>query len=271
MSAKQCYVCHKNLTPKNDSREHIFLDSLGDPSPVSGILCRDCNNWLGEKVDYAFYNTFKELYKTVSGKLELVKMVVSNTSDTFIIPMKNQVIQNTPIKAQNTFHQHNNELFTARFLDMTDAKEFIEKKKKRARKNNQHIDFQIEKTASIPQFEIIPQIDKVLFTLEILKMATGYLHSKNYKGYILGDDIFPILFRYKNQADPDFLFKKTGIIYFDKIILPCLTNQELQNIHFLPGKSFATITNDHYLLISIIGLINVSIPLNLKAPLTDSY
>lgn len=46
-----CYICGSELTEKNQSDEHIILNALGGHLHSYSILCKKCNNDLGEKAD----------------------------------------------------------------------------------------------------------------------------------------------------------------------------------------------------------------------------
>jgi hypothetical protein len=51
MSVPFCALCNQELTPDNDSREHIVPESIGGRRRVKGFLCIDCNSRAGEKWD----------------------------------------------------------------------------------------------------------------------------------------------------------------------------------------------------------------------------
>lgn len=46
-----CYICGSELTEKNQSDEHIILNAIGGHLHSYSILCKKCNNDLGEKAD----------------------------------------------------------------------------------------------------------------------------------------------------------------------------------------------------------------------------
>jgi hypothetical protein len=46
-----CFICDVEITDKNDSKEHIFLNCIGGRKKVSGFLCVECNNQTGSEWD----------------------------------------------------------------------------------------------------------------------------------------------------------------------------------------------------------------------------
>lgn len=46
-----CYICGSELTEENQSDEHIILNAIGGHLHSHTILCKKCNNDLGEKAD----------------------------------------------------------------------------------------------------------------------------------------------------------------------------------------------------------------------------
>lgn len=46
-----CYICGSELTEENQSDEHIILNAIGGHLHSYSILCKKCNNDLGEKAD----------------------------------------------------------------------------------------------------------------------------------------------------------------------------------------------------------------------------
>lgn len=46
-----CYRCEKELTKKNVSEEHIFLNSIGGKLKSMNLLCYDCNSKFGDSFD----------------------------------------------------------------------------------------------------------------------------------------------------------------------------------------------------------------------------
>lgn len=46
-----CFICDVEITNKNDSKEHIFLNCIGGRKKVSGFLCAECNNRTGSEWD----------------------------------------------------------------------------------------------------------------------------------------------------------------------------------------------------------------------------
>lgn len=54
-----CYICGDKLNETNKTKEHIFLEGLGDRLQSNNILCKKCNNELGETIDAPFINDLK--------------------------------------------------------------------------------------------------------------------------------------------------------------------------------------------------------------------
>lgn len=48
---KNCYLCDDLFTEKNRSKEHIFLNAIGEHLKPSDLLCKTCNSKLGETAD----------------------------------------------------------------------------------------------------------------------------------------------------------------------------------------------------------------------------
>lgn len=46
-----CYICENELTAQNKSDEHIILNAIGGHLHSDIIMCKDCNNRLGETAD----------------------------------------------------------------------------------------------------------------------------------------------------------------------------------------------------------------------------
>ncbi|WP_267524939.1 HNH endonuclease [Campylobacter sp. MG1] len=55
----KCVFCDAELNKDNDSLEHIIPNSLGGKLKSKNIMCKSCNNTLGETVDINLYNNFK--------------------------------------------------------------------------------------------------------------------------------------------------------------------------------------------------------------------
>ena len=46
-----CYYCANEITPENKSKEHIIPDALGGRLSSSNLLCKSCNDRLGDTID----------------------------------------------------------------------------------------------------------------------------------------------------------------------------------------------------------------------------
>lgn len=257
---KKCFVCHSLLTSENDSSEHIFLFRLGDTHPVKGIVCKYCNNWLGGVVDFDFVKTFKGLYKTVSGKSEAVSMTTEQ-GERFSVPIKNEQIENKPILSQSPFKFIDESNFSGHFYDSTDAETSMKKQKNRNPDKN--INYNITKETSIPTFYIKPKIDKVNFTLEILKIQAEYLRSINYDVNTLGEFIFKYANVNKNLPNPFEPFEELLIHIFNSVIQPGFKYIP-KNTDIIPGVSKAKVVRlkeTDWMFISLFGKINMIIPI----------
>lgn len=51
MNNKNCTLCNIELTPENDSKEHIIPNSIGGFKTIKGFICRDCNSQTGDEWD----------------------------------------------------------------------------------------------------------------------------------------------------------------------------------------------------------------------------
>jgi hypothetical protein len=51
MSPVLCAICGTQITPENDSREHIILNAIGGRRTVSGFICGPCNSTAGHSWD----------------------------------------------------------------------------------------------------------------------------------------------------------------------------------------------------------------------------
>jgi len=46
-----CALCDVEITPANDSQEHIIQNALGGARKVRGVFCKTCNSTTGAKWD----------------------------------------------------------------------------------------------------------------------------------------------------------------------------------------------------------------------------
>lgn len=46
-----CYICDEELTDTNNSDEHIILNAIGGHLHSNKLLCKKCNNTLGDSAD----------------------------------------------------------------------------------------------------------------------------------------------------------------------------------------------------------------------------
>lgn len=264
----RCYVCQSIITKENDSPEHILLKSLGDKQPVRGILCQQCNNWLGTTVDQPFINEFQDLYKTVSGKPEVVSMT-SGPNNIYRVHVKNGQIENKPIIARDVYHQIDDKHWEAIFFNIDDANRFQQKKMER---NNNKFKLSTEKTKSIPTFSISPNIDKPIFMLEILKMQTGYLHSIGYSKYTFGDIVFNTANKIKNEGSNsknEFdIFSKSLIALFNSFIEPSINKYIPKGAQITHGISQIQVIKSQsgdLMFISLFGMLNLMFPIILPS------
>lgn len=52
MDKYYCYICGKELTKSNKSEEHIIPNAIGGKLKSNKLICKDCNNKLGNDTDY---------------------------------------------------------------------------------------------------------------------------------------------------------------------------------------------------------------------------
>lgn len=57
-----CYLCEKEITAQNSTREHIIPGALGSNLYSETILCLKCNNELASQIDAAFIESYSYLY-----------------------------------------------------------------------------------------------------------------------------------------------------------------------------------------------------------------
>ena len=74
-----CYICQKEITSENDTREHIIPDSIGGKLKGKGILdlLRRCISNLAE--NYAVLHTLPAGDRTVSGYAFVADPIKSET------------------------------------------------------------------------------------------------------------------------------------------------------------------------------------------------
>ncbi len=61
MSNNLCVCCLAHITSINETTEHILLKKLGDTHTSKHVLCSQCNQHLGEKLDQKFLEAVQDL------------------------------------------------------------------------------------------------------------------------------------------------------------------------------------------------------------------
>ena len=46
-----CYICDEEITDANSTDEHVILNAIGGHLHSYTIICKDCNNRMGETAD----------------------------------------------------------------------------------------------------------------------------------------------------------------------------------------------------------------------------
>ncbi len=75
---ENCYLCGAFLCSENESKEHIFLNSIGGRLKSKRLLCKTCNSTFGHKSDrelslqLAFLSSFLQV-KRDSGETQIIK------------------------------------------------------------------------------------------------------------------------------------------------------------------------------------------------------
>lgn len=64
---KRCIITGNIITPENDSRAHVIPSALGGRLKPLGILSRDANALLGDKIDLPLIQAFQSLMNLVNG------------------------------------------------------------------------------------------------------------------------------------------------------------------------------------------------------------
>lgn len=211
MDVKKCFVCGNDLTLKNDSREHILLHNFGATKSVKGLICKDCNNWLGTVVDQPFIDSMQDLYNFIS-KNNHPTILTKNGRKYRAITTKGK-IDNKPIVAVKPIINTSDSNVEAVFYNNDDKKQYFEKKKNRLERKGKTIDILTETTTKDmnPEFDFDFDFDPKSFTLELLKIQTEYLHSNNLiSNLTLGDKIFS---NAKANKDNDFQKDNDLIMY----------------------------------------------------------
>ena len=65
-----CYICQKEITSENDTREHIIPDSIGGKLKGKGILCLSCNNGAASDIDREIASMLSYFYELVRAAQE---------------------------------------------------------------------------------------------------------------------------------------------------------------------------------------------------------
>ena len=52
MDKDYCYICGEELTKSNESEEHIIPNAIGGKLKSNKLICKKCNNQLGNDIDY---------------------------------------------------------------------------------------------------------------------------------------------------------------------------------------------------------------------------
>lgn len=63
-----CYICDEELTDTNNSDEHIILNAIGGHLHSNKLLCKRCNNTLGDTADAKIGRRFILLYRYVESE-----------------------------------------------------------------------------------------------------------------------------------------------------------------------------------------------------------
>ena len=46
-----CYICDTEITPQNESEEHIIINAAGGKLKSKVLLCKKCNSEIGHEID----------------------------------------------------------------------------------------------------------------------------------------------------------------------------------------------------------------------------
>ncbi len=52
----RCYICSSEITSKNRSCEHVFLNAIGGRLKSRNLICKSCNDRFGEEIDNSLAN-----------------------------------------------------------------------------------------------------------------------------------------------------------------------------------------------------------------------
>lgn len=65
-----CYLCGEFLNKGNSSKEHIIPNAIGGKLKSSDLLCKNCNNLTGDKIDYHLSEALSLISKCINIKRE---------------------------------------------------------------------------------------------------------------------------------------------------------------------------------------------------------
>ncbi|MQN21023.1 HNH endonuclease [Lactobacillus buchneri] len=71
----KCLKCKRSFDKVSPNTEHIIPDGLQGPYLATNVLCSDCNENLGSKLDRQFVKSFKSLSNVYSSKNKIVRFL----------------------------------------------------------------------------------------------------------------------------------------------------------------------------------------------------
>lgn len=219
----KCYLCGAELTKENKSEEHIINNALGGRLKSYDLLCRTCNNKMGDKSDDTLAEDLKffiEMFQIQRERNKELKGILMTDEYGHLIQVKEggNKLKLHEVKASIEVHGDGSKTFHGLFRNLNELKNALEKSMQRGRLTKDEVD-QIIKNA-VPtnerkrlkgkitiRKESFPSIIKMLVNFYMFKTLDSSL-GINLKPYILNQkdcqDLMTIMVFEEFRLAPNF-------------------------------------------------------------------
>lgn len=177
----KCYICEKEITDENKSKEHILLNAIGGRLKSYDLLCKNCNSNLGSDIDVELakqfhpFMVFLNIKRDREGISPYSTKRIDNGEDILIYPGGKPKLRHSIIK-----HEDNGNIRIIVSDEKEAQRKFNEIKKKNPNAEIQEKEFRKEFVSADLSVEFN---DNTFFSLA--KTAIGYyIYTGGERNYI---------------------------------------------------------------------------------------